>query len=121
MNDEESRVDPRAIAPREQYGESLLYDFSKFLTTLSLLALGGVLTLTESADRADIKPFNIALILILITAAGILALTAANNLVIARASGDEPHKGLRLQVRIAMAALGMGTGVFLAMWWDKLT
>ena len=120
MSEEESRVEPRAIAPVEQYGEALLYDFSKFLTTLSLLALGGVLTLTESADQTDIKPFSIAMVLVLITLSGVLSVTAANNLVLARSGGEEPHKNLRRQVRIAMASLAVGTGVFLAMWWDKL-
>lgn len=37
-------------------GASLHHDFAKFLTTLSLVALGGVLGLTEKIDPSLAKP-----------------------------------------------------------------
>ena len=119
MSDEESPVDPKALAPVDRYAESLLYDFSKFLTTLSLLSLGGVLSLTQAANRADVKLFNIALVLGTISLAGVLALSTANGLVEARAAGSEPKPHLRRWIQGAMALLCIGMGGFIMMWWDN--
>ena len=49
MNDDDHRINPRDHADGDRYGETLLYDFAKFLTTLSLLLLGGMLTLSTAA------------------------------------------------------------------------
>ena len=42
-------------------GASLHYDFTKYLTTLSLVALGGVLGLTEKIGSSLAKPLIVAL------------------------------------------------------------
>ena len=120
MTEDSEIADPKAVAPDLRYGETLLYDFSKFLTTLSLLALGGVLTLTQAADRADVKLHNIILVLVSIALAGILSMTTANALVNARAAGKEPHVHLPKVIKAAMAFLGIGTGGFLMIWLDRL-
>lgn len=118
MIDEETRIEAKPDADR--YGESLLYDFAKFLTTLSILALGGVLTLTQTADRTDIKTFNIMLAIGAIALAGTLAVTTANSIAYARASAQELPRNLHRYIVAAMALLGMGMGVFLYMWMDTL-
>lgn len=120
MSEDSEIWDPKAVAPDLRYGETLLYDFSKFLTTLSLLALGGVLTLTQTADRTDIKLFNIIFVLAAIALAGILSITTANALVDARAAGKEPHAALPKIMKAAMGLLGVGTGGFLMIWLDML-
>jgi hypothetical protein len=120
MTDDEGRADPKAHATPDTYGETLLYDYAKWMTTLALLALGGVLTITQTADLKDIKLFNIAVVLASITLAGILAFSTANGLVAARASGKEPPRGLPGLIKAATGFLGMGTGGFLMMWWDSL-
>ena len=119
MIDEESKLP--VDAGHDRYGEGLLYDFAKFMTTLSLLALGGGLTLTQAADRGDIKLFNILLALGSITLAGILSLSTANALVNARASSQDPSPRLPAMMKAAMAFLGIGTGSFLMIWLDTLT
>ena len=59
MNDDlESKVNVRDHALDGHYGETLLYDFAKMLTSLSLLVLGGVLTLAGSQQAADI-PYSV--------------------------------------------------------------
>ena len=121
MIDEETRGDPRNAAPPDAYGETLLYDYAKHLTTLALLAIGGVLTVTQTANRADVKPPVIAIVLGAIAIAGILAFSTANGLVAARSTGKEPPPGLPRLLRIATGFLGMGTGGFLMMWWDSLS
>jgi len=120
MSDEGELVDPKT-APHHHYGETLLYDFAKFLTTMSLLALGGVLTLVQTAPRSDVKLFTIIFVLMAIALAGILSISTASSLVDARSAGKEPHPQLRTMVKAAMALLGIGTGGFLMMWLDALT
>lgn len=120
MIDEETRVEAKPRADVDTYGESLLYDFSKFLTTLSILALGGVLTLTQTVNRTDIKTFNIVASIIAISLAGTLAVTTANSIAHARASGQPVPGSLNRYIAAAMALLGMGVGVFLFMWMDTL-
>jgi hypothetical protein len=117
--EEEKRIDAEADA--ERYGESLLYDFAKFLTTLSILALGGVLTLTQTADRSDIKSFNIVMSVVAISLAGTLALTTANSIAYARSSGQPLPRNLHRYTVATMALLGMGMGMFLFMWMDSLS
>jgi hypothetical protein len=120
MNDESEIVDPKAPPHDPRYGETLLYDFSKFLTTLSLFALSGVLALTQAADRTDVKLFNMVAVLGAIALAGILSISTANALVEARAAGKEPHPRLPGVIKAAMGLLGIGTGGFIYMWWDTL-
>ena len=61
---------PRDVAPDARYGEALLYDFSKFLISLSLLALGALLTLTQAAKSGEVQLPKLFLVL------GSLSLTA---------------------------------------------
>lgn len=118
MIEEETRLEPKPDSDR--YGESLLYDFAKYLTTLAILALGGVLTLTQTVDRTDIKTFNIVASIIAISLAGTLAVTTANSIAHARASGQPVPRYLHRYIAAAMALLGMGMGMFLYMWMDTL-
>jgi hypothetical protein len=118
MSDEETKL-PIEVDP-QRYGETLLYDYSKFVTTLSLIALGGVLTLTQAAGPGELKPYNIGLVLGSIMIGGVLALSTANALVDARSSGKEPSKWLPGLIKASMAFIGIGLGAFLYMWWDAL-
>ena len=123
MTDDNELSDPKGLAPDLRYGESLLYDFAKFLTTLSLLALGGVLSLTQTQAVAsgDVKLFNIILVVAALSLAGLLAMLTANSLASARAAGVEPRPKLHSLVKAAMALLAFGTGAFLMVWLDTLT
>ena len=121
MNDDESRVDPKGMAADDHYGEALLYDFAKFVTTLAILAVGGVLTITQTADPKDVKPVVVAFVLGAIALAGVLSVSTASALAEARSAGQEPRAGLRGMMKAATGLLGVGTGGFLMMWWDSLT
>lgn len=120
IEQDETRVVPSKHAGSEHYGESLLYDFAKFLTTLSLLILGGMLTLSGTASAGDLKFFNIVFVSGAIALAGILAFSIANALVTARAVGTEPPSYLTKLLKGAMGLIGLGTGGFLMMWLDAL-
>ena len=121
MNEEiESRVDPRDHAPAQHYGETLLYDLAKFLTTLSLLAIGGILSLTQAAARGLYQPNFVLLVLGAIALAGVMAFGTAFSLAEARAKHRDPHARLSLLLQAATSLLGLGTGGFVWMWWTTL-
>ena len=103
-----------------RYGESLLYDYSKFMTTLSLIALGGVLSLTQASGDGELKPFNLGLAIGSIAAGGVFAISTADALVNARSAGETPSPRLRYQIKASMALIAIGVGVFLKLWWDTL-
>ena len=121
MIEEETSTDPKAHATPDTYGETLLYDYAKHVTTLSLLAIGGILTVTQTADPTDVKPPVVAIVLGAVVLAGMAAFITANGLVGARSTGKEPPPGLPTLLKAATGFLGMGLGGFLMMWWDSLT
>ncbi len=120
MTDEESSVDPKAHATPETYGETLLYDFSKFLTTLALLILGAVLTLLKESTRGEIKPVLVGLLIGSISVAAMLTISTANNLAQTRSTGDTPSRHLQLYIKGSFTLLSFGTGVFIYIWWKTL-
>ncbi len=121
MTDDEESVKPHDHAPANRYGETLLYDFAKFLTTLSLLSLGGLLTLREAAQAGDLKIFNIVMVSAGILIAGSLAFLTASTLAHARATETEPPKYLPTLMKAALGALGFGVGGFVMLWIDTLS
>ena len=120
-DDEGHRIAPRDHAEGDRYGETLLYDFAKFLTTLSILVLGGMLTLSAAARQGDLKLFNLIFVTVAIALAGMTAFITANSLVDARATGREPNEILPKLMKFATGLLGVGLGGFLAMWLDSLS
>jgi site-specific recombinase len=101
-------------------GASLHYDFAKFLTTLSLVALGGVLGLTEKIDHSLAKPLIVGFVAFSIGLAGVSALSAAAG--IAGIALGKRARGLspRINLMIAMLLLGMGAGGFVMIWLRSL-
>jgi hypothetical protein len=120
VSDDEGHVDPKAMADTHNFDEALLYDFAKFLTTLALLAIGGVLTITQTGDPKDVKRGVVAIVLGAIAIAGVLAVSAANSIVEEKAGGRKARIKPRLLIKGATGFLGMGAGGFLVMWWNSL-
>lgn len=113
------------IAVREQsqgdhYGETLLYDFAKTLTSLSILVLGGVLTLAGTDRAAEIPLFSMVLTSGSIALAGMLALSTVFAIVEARAKRREPSPRLLLLIKTANFLLGIGVGGFMIIWLESL-
>jgi hypothetical protein len=117
--EEDTKVEPREIAPAEQYGEALFYDLGKFVTTLALLAIGGVLTIADS-ERIHVQPVGIAIIAgvlaLAATVAGIIPLSIAQ----ARFANKPLTANLPRYLAAAMALLGFGVGMFLYVFVVKL-
>jgi len=93
--------------------EALLYDWFKHLTTVSLLTLGGVLSLSQLAAAQDIKKPILIGVLIALAGAGVLAFSAADQIVRARASGSPLPKQVLILQKAASALLSIGLGAFL--------
>ncbi|PAX08180.1 hypothetical protein [Sphingomonas lenta] len=121
MTDDETRVKPADQAGPAHYGEALLYDLAKFITTLSLLILGGLLTVREETQAGELKPTSVILVAVAVAIAGVLAFSAATSLADARARGREPQRWLPLQIRASGLFMGVGVGAFLAIWLDTLS
>ena len=119
-DDLESTVSVRDHAPDQHYGETLLYDFAKTLTSLSLLVLGGVLTLGGTQQAANIPLSGLVLTSGAIALAGMLALSTVFGIVKARAEDREPPKNLLLLIKSANFLFGVGLGGFMLIWLDSL-
>ena len=120
MIEDESSVDPKSVAEDGQFGEAMLYDFAKFLTTLALLMLGGVLTVTQTADRAVAKPPVVAMVVLFIALAGICAISAAGKIAKLQIGQGTERITARHALVAAIFFLGMGSGGFLTLWWKTL-
>lgn len=121
IEENESHIEPRHLVPGSHYGETLIYDLAKFLTTLALLATGGVLTLTQTAPKGVYPPIGLLLSLGAISFAGVLAFAVASSLAEVRWRGREPSRRLSLLIQASTSLLGLGTGGFVWMWWNTLT
>ena len=121
IEETESSIEPRHLVPEGHYGETLIYDLAKFLTTLALLATGGVLTLAQTAPKGIYPPIYLLLALGAIAFAGVLAFAAAFSLAEVRWHGWQPSRRLSLLVQASTSLLGLGTGGFVWMWWHALT
>jgi len=120
MIDDDKKMVPAEHGDEARYGEALVYDLAKFLTTMSLLAIGGVLTIIETADRSDIKTGNIIMITVALAAATVVAASTAVSIAYARSSGQPVPSNLHRYITATMALLSIGLGMFLFMWIDKL-
>ena len=120
MMDDDKQLDLLHEADRDRYAEGLLYDQGKFLTTLSLLAVGGVLTIADSADSADIKPTSIIMVTCVLFLAAVLAASTSATIAFDRSSGKPMKRHLHYYILATVSLLGMGLGMFIFMWIDKL-
>ena len=115
-DDIEDSVGPATQLAPETDSEILLYDYSKYLLTLSMLILGGVLTISQSSDIANRPPTQVLLmILIPIAGSGFLSLSCLSSIVRSRVDGKPQRHAAKLN-RGAMGLLGAGVGSFLLSW-----
>ena len=98
-------------APYRQ-GDLVLYDYFKHLTTLSLLILGGVLTLSQTDEGAEMKLPTLLMVVGVVTLAGVVSFTGSGEIARAHFHG-EPPKRVDLYRKAAPAILSLGVGMFL--------
>ncbi len=93
--------------------ENLSYDYFKNLTSLSVLTLGGVLTLSEKVFADQIEPWQMLVAGGLVAASGIVALQCQADIVQVSRGKKAPTAWLRFGHRLAPALFGGGIGAFL--------
>ena len=105
-------------APRRP-GDLILYDYFKHLTTLSLLILGGILTLTQTPRGSELKLPGVLIVVAVVTIAGIVSFASSGEIARAHFHGEAP-KRVDLYRKIAPAILSLGVGMFLYMFGKAL-
>lgn len=119
-DDIEDNVGPATQLAPETDPEILLYDYSKYLLTLAMLILGGVLTISQGGDPASRPPGLVLLIVIIpIAASAFASLSCLATIVQSRITGV-PKGGARMLNQIAMGLMGAGVAAFLMSWIDRL-
>ena len=117
-NDE--KLELGGYSDADRYGEGLLYDLGKFLTSLSLFAIGGVLTVADTAKPGDVKAFNLITITLALAGAAVLGASTSGTIAYGRFTGKPLSRHLHNYARGSFMLLGVGLGMFIAMWIDKL-
>jgi hypothetical protein len=101
-------------------GLLLLYDWFKHMTTLSLITLGGLLSMLQ-AGESQVRPGALAAIIGPLALAGILGFEGQNRLLRAELAGQPIPKSLGWFRRIAVASFSVGTGVFLTLFLESVS
>jgi len=119
MSDEivEQAHSDSALGPAARPNPHLLaYDFFKHMTSLSVLTLGGMLTLSGSIFAEMVSSRNLLVAMGLIAAAGVTAFTAQIEMVEwAHRDTAKPRWSARWGRGIVPMLYGGGVGAFLAM------
>ena len=116
MNEDEKLIGPSG--PRD--GDEYLYDFFKYMTSISLLTLGGVLTVAQMAGPEDIKRHTLLMIVSPVAAATLMAFSGASEMVKAKAAGTAVSRNVHRLAKVAPAAFLIGIGAFIAMFVDVM-
>lgn len=96
----------------QRHTELLLYDYFKHLTTLALVALGGVLTISDGADQVSDR--NLLLVVVLISISGASSLTAIDKMTKARLKEMPLPTSMNRYRWISTATFAMGIGAYIA-------
>jgi len=94
--------------------ENLSYDFFKNLTSMSIFAFGGFLTISEKVFKDNVETWEMFLIAGLIAASGIISLQCMMDIVQVSRGKKDRSVWLRWGHQVAPALLGGGIGAFLA-------
>ncbi len=93
--------------------DALLYDWFKHLTSLSLLTLGGILSISQMVAQGGFKKHTVIGLLVAVGLSGVIGFTGAESIVQARTSGTPLPKSMNLMRKVGSASLGIGVGAFL--------
>ena len=107
-----------AESPESRRGDYdlLLYDYSKHLLSLALISIGGVITLAQSSVGRAIPAKDIGIIILILAASGVAALSCTAAVLRARQKGEPLAKQASYLHQAAMGLLGVGFGWFVMSW-----
>ena len=97
----------------ERHIELMLYDYFKHLTTLALVALGGVLSISQGEEQVSGR--GLLLVVGFISISGGTALTGLDVLTKARLRELPFPKTIKYYRMVSSIALSLGIGAYLAL------
>ena len=105
--------DEALLKAAERQPELLLYDYFKHMTTLSLAALGGIISIPQlSALHYPVSNLIAAIVLMVLTGAG--AFTGMEGVIAARMKDEPLSRMTRYSRQLCGVTFGVGIGAFLA-------
>ncbi len=107
------------LPARHPDNDALVYDYFKHMTSLSLVSLGGVLTISQLPD-AEPKPFSLGMVVVLLAVAGISGFAGMDEVVKSRVEGKDLARRIRFYRKLCPLAFGIGVGAFIAMFFKAL-
>jgi hypothetical protein len=108
----ETESEGNVLARSKDDDELLVYDYFKHLTTLSLVALGGVLSISTSIP--GISPKSIIVIVVLLGIAGAVSLAALDVIVNERIYNRPIPRYIRYLRMVSVCFFGVGIGYFIS-------
>jgi hypothetical protein len=117
MSDDQDQQLAAAPAPDP---ENYLYDFFKYMTSLSLLTLAAILTVSQLPEAADLKKTQIVIALGIVSLGALAAFTGAGQVVRSKLQQQPVGKQTMLCFKAAPAVYLVGVGYFLMMLLDVM-
>lgn len=96
--------------------EILLYDYSKHLLSLTLLGIGGIISIAQSPQGQKIPGLIISLVIGSLAISGSFSLSCTATILRAREQDTPVPRAAWLYSRGGMLFLGVGVGGFLSIW-----
>ena len=109
----EDETHRRVLERAKDDAQFLEYDLLKHITTMSLVALGGVLSLTQS--DAEFEARTMVVPVLLIATGGAFALTCIEQIVKSKRTGKPLGRYYSWWRALATGGFSMGIGAFLAL------
>ena len=97
----------------------LLYDWFKHMTTLSLVTLGGLLSILQ-AGEANVRPGLLEAIIVLIAVGGIIGFDGQNRILKAEMANAPLPAMLKWFRSVAVWSYGLGVGLFLSLFVESI-
>lgn len=104
--------DDAVLTEAQRHTELLLYDYFKHLTTLALVALGGVLTISQ--DLEQISQRAMLVVVVLISVGGGTALSGLESITKARLKGQAMPKSIKYYRLFSATTFSLGLGAYIA-------
>ena len=114
-------IDSESPVPEGSKGRAtlLLYDGFKHMTTLSLVTLGGLLSILQ-AGEANVRPGILEAIIVLIAVGGIIGFDGQSRILKAELANKPLPNVLKWFRRVAVWSYSLGVGMFLTLFVESI-
>jgi hypothetical protein len=100
----------------ESDADSYLYDFFKFLTSLSVLTLAGIFAVSQAHEATEkVGKFSFAFTMACVALGGMLSFMGAMELVRLKVAGEGLNRKIAFLTKVAPIFYALGIGGFLLM------